>query len=339
MAHTEHLAQIKQGIQRWNLWRTEQAYTFPDLSAADLNDATLTDANLTRSRLNGAHLLHANLSHADLSEANLSGADLSYADLSGANLSNADLSHAQLRYANLNGANLNRANLTGTQLSHTQLHDTNLNRATIAGTLFVDIDLSSTKGLDNLKFNAPATIGIDTLYRSQGKISDHFLKDAGVPELFISTVHALAKGPAAYPTCCISYADGDEAVARQLSQDLQYHHVPCWFASQERQPTTKSKQPYDKLIVILSALGVTSPVVEHAVKTAKEREQRPPRRGKQQSSLLVPISVDLASDSSEAGWVTDLHRDRRIIDFTGWKDHDAYQVAFQHILVNLQASA
>jgi hypothetical protein len=39
----------------------------------------------------------------------------------------------------------------------------------------------------------------------------------------------------------------------------------------------------------------------------------------------------------EIGWPADVRRTWHIGDFTIWKDHDAYQVAFQRLLRDLQA--
>ena len=55
---------------------------------------------------------------------------------------------------------MHRANLDGG----------NLGGAIIAHTVFVDVDLSTVKGLDTVHHYAPSSIGIDTIYRSKGKI-------------------------------------------------------------------------------------------------------------------------------------------------------------------------
>jgi hypothetical protein len=38
-------------------------------------------------------------------------------------------------------------------------------------------------------------------------------------------------------------------------------------------------------------------------------------------------------------WAADIRRMRHITDFTGWKDHDAYQKAFARLLHDLKAEA
>jgi uncharacterized protein YjbI with pentapeptide repeats len=77
MAHSEHLAKLKEGVQVWNNWRREYQDIIPDLSES--------------------HLVGAKLREIDFREANLRGADLRGADLSGANLYETDLRDANLR--------------------------------------------------------------------------------------------------------------------------------------------------------------------------------------------------------------------------------------------------
>ncbi len=110
----------------------------------------------------------------DLSEANLSGARLGGAYLGRAILIKADLSGVYLPLANIGEADLSEANLT---------------RAAIGWTIFGSIDLSTARGLETVKHRGPSTIGIDTLYRSQGNIPEVFLRGAGVPDEMITYIH------------------------------------------------------------------------------------------------------------------------------------------------------
>src|SRR5208337_2969853 len=81
-------------------------------------------------------------------------------DLEEGDLYKADLAGANLSGANLSGANLGRANLGGTDFSE----------AALAFTVLADVDLSAAKGLETVRHIGPSTIGVDTIYRSQGKI-------------------------------------------------------------------------------------------------------------------------------------------------------------------------
>ncbi len=164
--------------------------TGADLSQAELNRAKLNKANLSRAKLSGAKLLKADLSGADLSEANigdayLEEADLTMADVSGANLSWSNLYNGKLSDVILSRADLRGADLSRADLSRAALGEADLSGTFLGSTLFANVDLSRVIGLESVVHLGPSTIGIDTLYRSQGKIPDIFLRGAGVPDEFI----------------------------------------------------------------------------------------------------------------------------------------------------------
>src|SRR6266852_4371209 len=75
----------------------------------------------------------------NFSSTDLSGADLSYANLSWANLGEANLSRADLSGTDLLGASLSGADMT----------EADLHQAQLRGTIFIDTDLSTAKGLDS----------------------------------------------------------------------------------------------------------------------------------------------------------------------------------------------
>lgn len=114
MANAEHITKLNEGIEAWNLWRTDQRF-IPDLSEADfsgrnLSGADLRGANFENANLQGATigrgtmLRDANFHHANLCHANLSGADFQ-----DAHFAEADMRDASLREANLLGADLSEA--------------------------------------------------------------------------------------------------------------------------------------------------------------------------------------------------------------------------------------
>jgi uncharacterized protein YjbI with pentapeptide repeats len=166
MANDEHLAILKQGVEVWNNWRSENPDIAVNLSNADLANANLSQANLTNTNLHGANLRGADLSFAclddfyyfhyeifnyekasDLSEANLSFANLNKAclrkcDLNRANLTHANLSNASLDDADLRWANLSWAKLNGSQLSGANLSRANLSKANLCGAILEQTDLS-----------------------------------------------------------------------------------------------------------------------------------------------------------------------------------------------------
>ena len=145
MVNLEHLAIIKQGIAKWNLWQKKNWKIDAELESAylagmDLNganfirgnfrNAILTKANLKGSRLNKAMLENSNLSGANLENADLTDANLKNADLTGANLERANLSGAILRRANLSHSNLSWSNLRAADLEYSyHLSQDNVNKA------------------------------------------------------------------------------------------------------------------------------------------------------------------------------------------------------------------
>jgi hypothetical protein len=145
MANEEHLAQLQQGVATWNQWREKFPEIHPDLHGV----------GLTSKQLNGVNLAKA--------------------DLTGANLAQAALIEANLFRANLTGANLREADLAEVDLSN----------AVMGWTILGDVDLSLVLGLETVRHAGPSTIGVDTLYHSQGNIPEVFLRGAGVPEDFI----------------------------------------------------------------------------------------------------------------------------------------------------------
>jgi hypothetical protein len=196
-----------------------------------------------------AHPTWAQLGQANLSGAILLGADLSGANLTGANLTGANLTGANLTGVYLVGANLGTANLSGA----------NLTGAYISYTIFGNNDLSNVKGLETVRHYSPSTIGIDTIYRSQGKIPLAFLRGAGVPENFIEYMGSLTGKALEFYSCFISYSTKDQEFADRLHADLQNKGVRCWFAPHDIQAGKKIHEQideairrYERLLLILS---------------------------------------------------------------------------------------
>ncbi len=76
-------------------------------------------------------------------------------------------------------------------------------------TILGNVDLSEAKGLETVVHAGPSTIGIDSIFRSKGKIPEIFLRGAGVPEGFINYMKSLVVNPIEYYSCFISYSSKD----------------------------------------------------------------------------------------------------------------------------------
>ena len=373
MANLEQCEILKKGVRAWNEWREDNPMALVDLSEAnffntDLRGGNFNGANLTNANLSSANLSSVKLSSAKLLGANLIGSELIGTELIDSDLSRADLSSARLMEANLNGAtlfnaeligancsearfigaNLTRANLNGATLINTELVATNFtaailtlanfDQALVGSTLFADVDFSMSSGLQSVEHRGPSTIGIDTFFRSKGKIPETFLRGAGVPDIFIEYAASLSGKPIDFYSCFISYSVKDTKFAERLYADLQSRGVRCWFAPEDlkigdkfRVRIDESIRVYDKLLLVLSSNSVQSEWVEKEVETAMERERE------QKRSMLFPIRLDESVMEIKNGWPADIRRSRHIGDFCNWKSHDQYQMAFERLLRDLKA--
>ena len=210
----------------------------------------------------------------------LSNTTFSGAILSNANLSNVYLNDAILEFTDLHFANLSNTTFSGVYLSNVNLSGANLSNAIILSAFFGAVDLSTVKGLETVKHHAPSTIGFDTMIRSQGKIPEIFLRNAGIPDSIIEAIPSLVGSlkPVDYYSCFISYSSKDQAFAERLYADLQSKGVRCWFAPHDmrigdeiRPRIDESIRVHDKLLLVLSASSLASTWVKKEVETAFEK--------------------------------------------------------------------
>jgi TIR domain/Pentapeptide repeats (8 copies) len=136
----------------------------------------------------------------------------------------------------------------------------------------------------------------------------------------------------------ISYSSKDDEFARRLHANLQQANVRCWKASEDlkigdrfRVRIEESIRRHDKLMVILTENSIASPWVEEEVEAALEKEHK---HGK---LLLFPIRLDDTVMETDQAWAASLRRTRHIGDFRNWKNHDAFQKAFERLLRDLKA--
>jgi hypothetical protein len=330
MANPDHVERIKAGVSQWNSWRSGHSGVIVDLSGASLIGADLGGANLGWTHFLSADYFDVDDAGHPVRTAEI-GVDLSGADLTAANLSGADLSQADLRHANLNGADLGSA----------ELHSARFNR-----TILTSVDLSGTNGLDTTIHFGPSSVGIDTIYKSAGKIPESFLRGVGVPENFIAYIKSLVQNPIEFYSCFISYSFADQKFAERLYIDLQNKGVRCWFAPHNiaggkkiHEQIDEAIRGYDRLLLILSENSMRSAWVETEISKARKRELREQRR------MLFPVRMvgfqalqdwecfdaDTAKDSARE------IREYFIPDFSNWKDHDSYSRAFERLLRDLKA--
>jgi hypothetical protein len=235
--------------------------------------------------------------------------------------------------ANLDSADLGGADLTG---------------ASMWGTIYGNNDLSDVKGLETVKHHGPSTIGIDTIYRSQGNIPLAFLRGAGVPENFIEYMRSLTGKALEFYSCFISYSTKDQEFADRLYADLQNKGVRCWFAPHDIQAGKKLHEQideairrYERLLLILSPNSMNSEWVKTEIRKARKRERTEKKR------VLFPVrlvSFDTLRDWElfDADEGKDLAveiREYYIPDFSDWKNHNPYGEGLKNLLRDLKTEA
>lgn len=366
MANLKQMDILKNGVDSWNVWRVNNSHIQPSLSdaglhmaylkGANLSLADLTDADLRMAELVGVNLNQADLTWANLNEAvlrnatlhrakiqkanlartNLEGADLTQAVLTWSTLGRANLRSTKFVEANLNAANLSGSDLSGANLKNASLIGANLTRANldgvdlsnciIGGTLFGNVDLSVVKGLETLIHLGPSPIGIDTVYKSKGKIPEVFLENAGVPKDLIAFIDSHIEHTEMQLSNFISYTGKDEIFAQKLSQNLQELGMRCWLIPER----VRNKEKYyplidaalnlhDKELLVMSENSLESGWIEEEINAAFEKEEQ---TGKM---VLLPIILDDSIKYSDKPLIARVRRSRQVYDFSLWQEEETFK--------------
>jgi len=290
----------------WNEWRKKHSDVLPDLVGADLSGTTLIGANLHN-----------------------------------ADLRNADLSSAYLLGTKLNSAKLLAVKFIGTHLENLDLAGADFSRSLFSFTVIANIDLGEVKGLETVGHTGPSTIGIDTIIRSEGKISEVFLRGCGVPDTFIQYARSLVAKPIQFFSCFISHSGKDKKFCDRLYTDLQANGVRVWYFYEDAiwgeivwGEIDRSIKVYDKLIVVCSKHSLTSgPVL-------REMERALIREDKEGKNILFPIRIDgYLFNEWEHPRKADV-MSKVVGDFRGWSRNTAkYDGAFRTFLKALKAGS
>jgi TIR domain len=228
------------------------------------------------------------------------------------------------------------------------LRNTDFTAAITGLTSFDGVDLSETTGLELVNHQGASTVGIDTIYKSHGKIPEVFLRGCGVPDEFLAYIGSMVGRPIEYYSCFISYSTHDQEFAERLQADLRAKWVRCWFATHDIKGGRKIHEQideairlHDRLLLILSEHSMSSEWVKTEIAKARKREAKEGKR------VLFPVRLvgfetlrdwecfdgDTGKDSARE------IREYHIPDFSNWKDHDSYQTAFQRLVSDLKAEA
>ena len=143
----------------------------------------------------------------------------------------------------------------------------------------------------------------------------------------------------------VSYSTQDQEFVTRLYHDLQRNRVNCWYAPEELKGGEKlydqidsAIKIYDKLLLVLSEHSINSEWVKSEMRRCRRAEKKEGKR------KLFPIRlVDMPTledwDCFDPDYGKDLAvevREYYIPDFSNWKDHDAYKIAFDRLLRDLQ---
>ena len=297
----------------------------------DLNGANLAGLELSGINFEGARLRNVIFNSAKLRGATFAGARLMGSSFVLANLAGANFSYAGLDYVSFFEANLGSANFLKSELGYTS---------------FTNTDLRETSNLETCLHLAPSTIGIDTLYRSQGQVPDEFLRDAGVPDEIIDIARSIRCGPAIQcESCFISYSTKDDEFARRLHARMREANMRVWFAPEDLKGGKKlHEQLYeaiqlnDRLLLVLSEHSILSEWVMTEIRKARAQEKKEKRR------KLFPIRLmDFATLGEWTCFDADSGKDLAvevreyfIPDFSNWKDHDVFEAEFAKLQKALQ---
>ena len=217
-------------------------------------------------------------------------------------------------------------------------------------TNFGNVDLSQAENLEFVQHVGPSTIGIDTLFRSQGKIPESFLRDAGVPDEFIRFIPSLigAETGIQFYSCFISYSHKDEAFAKRMFSKMRDAKLRVWYAPEEMKGGQKIHEQietairvYDKLLVVLSEASLASEWVKTEIRNARRQERKTGKR-KLFPVRLVPFEAIQEWSEFDADSGKDLGAELReyfIPDFTQWKNHDQFEASFKRLLRDLKSDA
>lgn len=371
----------EEGIKKWNR-EIEQGRKIPNLESANLRNANLRSANLCSANLRKAILSYANLSHADLRDAKLfraglfradlnhaklnranlieahliSGTTFVHADLSGANLSDANLSEANLGHANLCDADLIGADLRGTNLNGTSLVRTRLEEARCSSTIFHDVNLSVTRGLERVRHDGPSGLSNSTIALSKARIPITFLKGCGFADWEIETAKLYqpdlrndevldiqqevfrlrSQGALQINSLFISYSHKDTEFVEAIEKRLDEKRIRFWRDVHDLKAGRLEKQ-IDRgmrlnptVLLVFSKDSVKSDWVEWEVSQARKLEKELKR------DVLCPVALDDSWKTCD--WPGPLRRqieDYNILDFSAWQETEFFDRQFEKLVDGL----
>jgi len=372
MANEEQLATLRQGVDLWNKWRSENPGIKIDLSGANLSKTNLAgvdfrDARLTRVDFQGANLEKARLSLANLSRATLIGASLRQAILKESRLAHTIAMKADLRDADLTSSYLHKtilamADLTGaylykTHLSEVYLSDTKFTNTSLADTILGATDLSLAIDLDKTKHHGPSSLGMDTITKSKGKIPESFLRGCGLsntdieyaklsnPDLSNEEINNIqykiydlrANQAVQVSPLFISYSHGDSIFVDKLESHLDENGVRFWRDIHDMKAGRIEAQIDRAISQNRTVLLVLS---DHSLSSDWVEHEVRTARGLEKDmerDILCPVALDDSWKSSK--WpkrIMEQIMEYNILDFSEWEDDVKFEGMFRRLIDGLE---
>ena len=198
MANPEHLAWLREGIDRWNARRQSQTFQ-PDLESANISKvfgaedrenihstqrAQARGINFSFANLRGSRLINIDFTGANLNMADLSGASLVNSVFTGAGFFETGLRDTKPRSANFNGVTFICSELDGAHFVGADLRGAQLWRCSLEGTHLCNADLTGTDFLQSRPWTAHLF-----LPTGQGDVGSTFFNKRnidGIEDLLIS---------------------------------------------------------------------------------------------------------------------------------------------------------
>lgn len=316
MANEEQLEILRQGVEVWNEWREENP-----------------------------------LFDIDLSEVNVEGLDLNNANLVGVDFRDSKFWNVSLNNANLGGTSLFGVNFIGANLI-----GADLTQALFGVTVLSDVDLSKTKGLEEITHLYSSIISTDTIQKSKGKIPEIFLRGCGMSDLDIEYAKLYkpelsnkeiadinykifdlrANRAIQVSPLFISYSHGDTEFVDKLEPQFIEKGIRFWRDIHDMKAGRMEKQvdhamrQNPTVILVLSENSIRSDWVEHEATLARKLEKEFGR------DVLCPVALDDSWKSAK--WPQRLMEqimEYNILDFSKWKDDGEFGKMFNKMVAGL----
>jgi uncharacterized protein YjbI with pentapeptide repeats len=295
----------------------------------NINGINWSGADLTGADLRGANLRYSMLNDANLKLANLTGADLRGADLSGANLTQASLGEGYIYGTKLIRANLRESQLHGAVLCGAIVDHVDFAGATLNHTMISNVDLSQANNLEDVIHQGPSHLSTDTLFKSQGKIPEAFLRGCDVPEILITYLSSMMGTPIEMYSCFISYSHANKTFVQSLENGLKSNKVHYWLDEKAltggdfyQREIYRAIRIRDKLVICVSIRALKSGWIEKEFRQIQLKEDEINAKLDEPISLVIPLDLDgslLGEGVNRDHWIVRELLSRHVIDCRNWE--------------------